>query len=43
MSDDLLAVPLEIVDGRLSARQVPGIGIDIDPEKLAKYRLDVDN
>lgn len=40
MSDDLLADPLEIADGRLSARQVPGIGIDIDPEKLAKYRLD---
>ena len=40
MSDDLLADPLEIVDGRLAARQVPGIGIDIDPEKLAKYRLD---
>ena len=43
MSDDLLADPLQIVDGRLAARQVPGIGIDIDPEKLAKYRLDQNN
>ncbi len=43
MSDDLLAEPLEIVDGRLAARQVPGIGIDIDAEKLSKYRLDIDN
>jgi L-Ala-D/L-Glu epimerase / N-acetyl-D-glutamate racemase len=43
MSDDLLAEPLEIVDGRLSVRQVPGIGIDIDPDKLAKYRLDLNN
>jgi L-alanine-DL-glutamate epimerase-like enolase superfamily enzyme len=43
MSDDLLAEPLEIVDGRLSVRQAPGIGIDIDPEKLAKYRLDQGN
>jgi L-alanine-DL-glutamate epimerase-like enolase superfamily enzyme len=43
MSDDLLTEPLEIVDGRLSTRQVPGIGIDIDPDKLAKYRLDQGN
>lgn len=43
MSDDLLAEPLEIVDGRLAARQVPGIGTEIDPEKLAKYRLDLSN
>jgi L-alanine-DL-glutamate epimerase-like enolase superfamily enzyme len=41
MSDDLLAEPLEIVDGRLSTRQSPGIGID--PEKLARYRLDAGN
>lgn len=43
MSDDLLTEPLEIVAGRLSTRQVPGIGIDIDPEKLARYRLDQGN
>lgn len=43
MSDDLLAEPLEIVDGRLAVRQVPGIGISIDPEKLSKYRLDQGN
>ncbi|WP_427130492.1 mandelate racemase/muconate lactonizing enzyme family protein [Pseudarthrobacter sp. S9] len=43
MSDDLLAEPLEIVDGRLAVRQAPGIGIEIDPEKLAKYRLDRNN
>ncbi|XAS66117.1 enolase C-terminal domain-like protein [Micrococcaceae bacterium Sec5.7] len=40
MSDDLLTEPLEIVDGSLSVRQAPGIGIEIDPDKLARYRLD---
>ncbi|MDV8146430.1 mandelate racemase/muconate lactonizing enzyme family protein [Arthrobacter sp. B10-11] len=43
MSDDLLAEPLEIVDGKLFARQTPGIGIEIDAGKLAKYRLDDGN
>lgn len=43
MSDDLLIEPLEIVDGRLSVRQGPGIGLEIDAGKLAKYRLDQGN
>lgn len=43
MSDDLLTEPLEIVDGRLPVRQAPGIGLEIDAEKLAKYRLDQGN
>jgi len=36
MSDDLLAEPLEIKDGR----QGTGLGIEIDEDKLAHYRLD---
>ncbi|RCW45968.1 L-alanine-DL-glutamate epimerase-like enolase superfamily enzyme [Halopolyspora algeriensis] len=40
MSDDLLTEPLEIVDGTVFVRQRPGLGIDIDEDKLAHYRQD---
>ncbi|TFD23449.1 enolase [Cryobacterium sp. TMS1-13-1] len=40
MSDDLLTEPLKISDGVLAVRNVPGLGIDVDPQKLAKYRQD---
>ena len=40
MSDDLLTEPLQIRDGLLAAPTGPGLGIDIDQEKLARYRQD---
>lgn len=40
MTDDLLAEPLQIHDGAIEVPRVPGAGTGIDPEKLAKYRLD---
>ena len=40
MSDDLLTEPLEISSGELAVRPGPGIGIEIDPDKLAHYRRD---
>lgn len=40
MSDDLLTEPLQIVDGTLSIRECPGLGIEIDEDKLARYRQD---
>ncbi|MET8471900.1 enolase C-terminal domain-like protein [Streptomyces sp. NPDC006422] len=40
MSDDLLTEPLTIADGTLRVREGAGLGIDIDPDKLARYRLD---
>lgn len=40
MSDDLLTEPLRIVDGTLAVREGPGLGVDIDPDKLARYRQD---
>ncbi len=39
MADDVLAEPPVIVDGRLAARQAPGLGARIDPDKLAHYRV----
>lgn len=38
--DDLLAHPIDIHDGRLHVQDVPGIGAEVDPDKLAHYRLD---
>jgi L-alanine-DL-glutamate epimerase-like enolase superfamily enzyme len=40
MSDDLLAEPLRIRDGQLRVPPGVGLGIDVDPEKLARYRTD---
>ncbi|KRF16700.1 mandelate racemase [Nocardioides sp. Soil797] len=40
MSDDLLATPLEISNGELLVRQAPGLGLDIDEDKLTRYRQD---
>jgi L-alanine-DL-glutamate epimerase-like enolase superfamily enzyme len=40
MSDDLLTEPLEIHRGELPIRPGAGHGVEIDPEKLARYRQD---
>lgn len=40
MSDDLLADPIAIVDGRISVRDLPGVGAEINEDKLARYRTD---
>jgi L-Ala-D/L-Glu epimerase len=40
MSDDLLTEPLQIRDGCLKVREAPGLGIEIDNEKLNYYRQD---
>ncbi|MCW7945700.1 mandelate racemase [Streptomyces hygroscopicus] len=40
MTDDLLSEPLTIDNGTLRVREGAGIGIDIDPDKLARYRQD---
>jgi L-alanine-DL-glutamate epimerase-like enolase superfamily enzyme len=40
MSDDVLAEAPVIADGRAAARQAPGLGVVIDPDKLAHYRAD---
>ena len=40
MSDDLLTDPLEIRDGELAVPPGPGLGVHLDPDKLARYRQD---
>jgi L-Ala-D/L-Glu epimerase len=40
MTDDLLTEPLTISGGELAIRPGPGLGIEIDPDKLAHYRCD---
>jgi L-alanine-DL-glutamate epimerase-like enolase superfamily enzyme len=40
LADDLLARPVEIRDGRIIPPDLPGLGIEIDEDKLAYYRLD---
>ena len=41
MSDDLLAEPLQIENGQLRVREAPGLGIELDHGKLARYRQDL--
>src|SRR5699024_7957025 len=40
MSDDLMAEPLQIKNGRIHVRDTPGVGAEIDEEKLSHYRID---
>jgi L-Ala-D/L-Glu epimerase len=40
MTDDLLTEPLQIVDGTLAVRPGAGLGIEIDEDKLTRYRQD---
>ncbi|TQL67387.1 L-alanine-DL-glutamate epimerase-like enolase superfamily enzyme [Nocardioides albertanoniae] len=40
MADDLLTEPLEIRDGELAVRPGAGLGVEIDPDKLDRYRTD---
>jgi L-alanine-DL-glutamate epimerase-like enolase superfamily enzyme len=40
IADDLIATPLTIRDGTVSAPTVPGVGAVVDESKLATYRLD---
>lgn len=40
MSDDLLTEPLQIKDGIMKVRDLPGTGVVIDEDKLLRYRQD---
>ncbi|MFE2940897.1 mandelate racemase/muconate lactonizing enzyme family protein [Streptomyces sp. NPDC059255] len=40
MSDDLLTEPVALTDGTLAVRDLPGLGVAIDPGKLDRYRQD---
>lgn len=40
MSDDLNRTTLEIRDGRIAVSSAPGVGAEIDDDKLAHYRTD---
>ena len=40
MTDDLLAEPIEIEDGTVRVRDIPGVGARIDEDKLKRYRQD---
>jgi L-alanine-DL-glutamate epimerase-like enolase superfamily enzyme len=40
LADDLLVEPPEIRDGRMAPRPLPGLGIEIDEDRLEHYRLD---
>ncbi|MGE0757532.1 MAG: mandelate racemase/muconate lactonizing enzyme family protein [Pirellulaceae bacterium] len=40
LEDDILRVPFQIEAGTIAVPQRPGLGIDVDPDKLRKYRVD---
>ena len=41
MADDLLEEPLVIENGCMRVPEGPGLGIKLDPEKVARYRVDL--
>ena len=40
LEDDVITERLPIVHGRIRVPDRPGLGVEIDPEKLARYRID---
>jgi L-alanine-DL-glutamate epimerase-like enolase superfamily enzyme len=38
--EDVVTEPFRIESGRVAVPTKPGLGVDVDPEKLRKYRLD---
>jgi L-alanine-DL-glutamate epimerase-like enolase superfamily enzyme len=39
MADDLVVNPLKISNGEMTVSSLPGVGIELDEEKLAHYRV----
>jgi L-alanine-DL-glutamate epimerase-like enolase superfamily enzyme len=37
--DDVIADPFEVEDGTLSVPEKPGLGIDVDEDKIEEYRV----
>jgi muconate cycloisomerase len=37
--DDLIAEPMRLVNGAIEVPTGPGMGIDVDPAKLEKYKV----
>ena len=40
LADDLVVTAPEICDGRVAVPSAPGLGFEIDEDRLARYRLD---
>ena len=38
--EDLIAQSIDFVDGSIRVPTGPGLGIDVDPAKIEKYRVD---
>lgn len=38
--EDIVTIPFRIESGRMAVPDRPGLGVDVDPEKLRKYRVD---
>ena len=41
LADDVVADSVRVVAGRLTATDAPGLGVEPDQTKLAKYRLQI--
>jgi L-alanine-DL-glutamate epimerase-like enolase superfamily enzyme len=40
LQDDIITVPFEIKDGHIAVPEAPGLGIDIDQDKLNRYTIE---
>ena len=40
LEDDVTCSPFVINDGKIAVPEVPGLGCDVDPEKLVRYRVE---
>jgi L-alanine-DL-glutamate epimerase-like enolase superfamily enzyme len=40
LEDDIITNPFQIQSGSIAVPTLPGLGIEVDPEKLRRYRVD---
>ena len=40
LEDDMLKAPFKIEAGTIAVPKAPGLGVDVDPEKVARYQID---
>ena len=40
LEDDVIVEPFDIVGGTIAIPEKPGLGIEVDSDKLQKYRVD---
>jgi len=39
LADDIVTEPIKVIDGRIAVPETPGLGVELDEEKIKTYRV----